>query len=183
MTTSQLSLAIEDNSTSLQGGSHVKISALPGVNRGLKRALDRVCSSRLSDSFASVDLATSCWKTSQLSLLPTEGGIWEQYSGSFPKSGTMRSGKLYRQTPWGPPTSEKDSGLWPTPTASDMRSRNGKNVGKYKNGGFYLQTTKGRSCVRVTNVMNFLDRPDLATSPAFREQMMGYPEGWTLVRG
>ena len=183
MTMYQPSLLSLDSSTSLPLDFPVKISAGTDIKKALWKAPDRAYSSRSSDSFASADPDTSYWRTSQLCLLATEGETWEQYSGSFPRSGTMRSGKLYRQTHWEPPTSEKGSGLLPTPLASDMKSQNGKNIKINKNGGFYRQEMNGQSCAHVTNVMNYLQRPDLATSPGFREEMMGYPEGWTCVNG
>ena len=182
MTTLQLSLLSPDNSISLRLVSPVKTSANQDPKKGLKRTPDRAYSSRSSDSFASADPVTSYWKTSQLCFLATEVATWEQYSGSFPKSGTMRSGKLFRQTHWGPITSEKDCGLLPTPTASDNVYRKGTNIRTCKKGGFYLKTTqKEKSAARLTSVLDYLNRPDLATSPTFREEMMGYPEGWTCV--
>ena len=181
MTILQLLLLSPDNSTCSPLDFLAKTSAQTGTKKALWKALDRAYFSRSSDSFASADPVTSYWKTSQLCLLATKGETWEQYSGSFPRSGTMQNGRLFQQVHWEPPTSEKGCGLLPTPMASDMRSLNGKNVKVGKNGGFYIQTTKGQSCARITNVLNYLDRPDLATSPTFREEMMGYPEGWTCV--
>ena len=184
MTTSQLFLLLESNTTSSPQVSHARTSQLPEPETDLDWTENvRDFSTKLSASFASADPPTSSWKTSQPCLLATTGEIWQQYSGSFPRAGTMRSGKLYQRPPLVRITSARDCGLLPTPRASDNCFRIGKNIGKCKNGGFYLQTTKGKSAAYTTSVLDYLKRPDLATSPSFRELMMGYPVGWTKVSG
>ena len=177
MATSQLTIPI-DILTSLPLDSPAKILVSPEVKLDWT-AIVQDSSSRSSESFAQSDPVTCYWKTSQPCLLSTRGELWAQYSQSFPRSGTMRSGKLFPLLPLVPITSAKECGLLPTPTASDDRSLTSLTVGTYANGGFYIQTRKGKSCARVTNVLNYLKRPDLAQSPSFRELMMGFPIGWT----
>lgn len=63
---------------------------------------------------ARFDLDTSSWRTSQHSLL---GGL-EEFSGTWPRSGTMQSGTAYQLTPLVPRIDETASGLWPTPTVA-----------------------------------------------------------------
>ncbi len=63
--------------------------------------------------FAFYDPATSSWRTSQGSLLTP--GAWERYSGTWPPSGTMWSGRVFRRPRLAPRISGKGSGLWPTP--------------------------------------------------------------------
>ena len=65
----------------------------------------------MPEPLASYDPATSSWRTSQLSL---DGGLTE-FSETWPRSGTMRSGMCYRLLTLGRRTSASDSGLWPTP--------------------------------------------------------------------
>ena len=182
MTILQLLLLSPDNSTCSPLDFLAKTSAQTGTKKALWKAPDRAYFSRSPDSFASVDPVTSYWKTSQLCFLATEAATWEQYSGSFPKSGTMRSGKLFQQVHWEPPTSEKGCGLLPTPMASDLGRTSGKDV-KVCKGGILRRQKEGKekNCLQVPNVMNYLERPDLAISPSFREEMMGYPEVWTLL--
>ena len=69
-------------------------------------------------SFARYDHDGLCWRTSQRSLF---GGLTE-FSERLPTSGTMRSGRLYRQPTWEPRTfvAASSSSLgYPTPRASD----------------------------------------------------------------
>lgn len=64
------------------------------------------------ESLASWDRDTLSWKTSALSLL----GESTKFSARWPTSGMMRSGRLYPQPPWAPPTDASASSLWPTAT-------------------------------------------------------------------
>jgi hypothetical protein len=137
-------------------------------------------SSRSFASFASVDPVTSYWKTSQRCLVPTGAATWEQYSGSFPRAGTMRNGKLFPLLPLVPTTFESGYGLLPTPIATDDRDRSAINVHVTKKGTIKHRTKRGtKSCARVSQVLHFVGRPDLAVSAQFREWTMGYPRGWT----
>lgn len=73
-------------------------------------------SSTTCASFARYDLASSSWRTSQLSLL--EG--LDVYSGSWPRAGTMRNGTCCLRRPSAPRTSASaSSSLLPTPSASE----------------------------------------------------------------
>jgi hypothetical protein len=67
------------------------------------------------DLLANYDRNSSSWRTSQHSL---EGGLTE-FSGTWPRSGLMRSGIAYQLPPLVPLTGGIDSGLLPTPSASD----------------------------------------------------------------
>jgi hypothetical protein len=48
---------------------------------------------------------------------------WTEFSETWPRSGTMRSGIAYQLPPLVRLTDETDSGLWPTPARSDERQR------------------------------------------------------------
>ena len=75
----------------------------------------RVFGGRCTESLASYDQESQCWRTSQISL------PWgcPKYSDRFPKSGMMQNGQLYRLDNLERPTLEEDSSLLPTPTATD----------------------------------------------------------------
>ena len=66
--------------------------------------------------FATYDRDTSSWRTSQLSLTtPTPS---ERSSVTWPRSGSMRSGRSYPLAPWVPHTCGTGCSWWPTPRAA-----------------------------------------------------------------
>lgn len=81
------------------------------------RVSDPAFGSSTRESFANYDPVSSSWKTLQRSLL----GDWTSFSGTWPRSGTMRSGIVSPLPPLAPLTSETDCSLWPTPTARDWK--------------------------------------------------------------
>jgi hypothetical protein len=89
--------------------SPAKTSALQGGAGIEARAADY--GQNTPDLLANYDPATSSWRTSQHSLL---GGL-DEFSETWPRSGTMRSGIAYQLPPLVPLTAETASGLWPTP--------------------------------------------------------------------
>src|ERR1043166_6962863 len=79
----QLTLSVE--------GSPVRTSATPGSEPELMASVAHYGLSS-PESLASYDLAMCLWRTSQLCL----DGEWEEFSETWPRSGTMRSGTAYR---------------------------------------------------------------------------------------
>jgi len=79
---------------------------------------DPACGQSSPGSLARYDPATCSWRTSQLSLF---GGLTE-FSETWPRSGMMRSGRLYPRHPWAPRTAASASGLWRTPNAGSNRN-------------------------------------------------------------
>jgi hypothetical protein len=70
--------------------------------------------------------ARGVWETSQPSLFCEH---WEAYSETFPRSGTMRNGRLFELPTWVPPTEGRESSsLLGTPTSRDYKGIPGKNV-------------------------------------------------------
>ncbi len=91
--------------------SHVRMSAPQGKGRVSKTAPGQDSGQSFTESFANYDPDTSSWRTSQGCLLTG----WAEFSATWPKSGTMRSGRCYRQQMSAHRTSESESLLWPTP--------------------------------------------------------------------
>ena len=87
-------------------------------NRKVFKGPDQDCGLSLPESFASYSPDTCLWRTSQGSLFEE----WMPYLESWPRSGTMRNGSVYRQQLSAPRTSETGCGYWPTPSASRARS-------------------------------------------------------------
>jgi hypothetical protein len=93
--------------------SRVRTSARPERARALK-ASGRDSGETWQGSFAKWDRASCSWKTHQFSLL---GGL-ESFSATWPRWGMMRDGACWERSMPALRTSESESGLWATPTAS-----------------------------------------------------------------
>jgi hypothetical protein len=104
--------------TSSAEDSPARTSATPeSAPESTESAAD--CGASTRASFGSYDRATSSWKTSQLCFT----GEWSEFSETWPRAGTMRSGKAYELPMLARRTEESESGLWPTPQAHDVRKR------------------------------------------------------------
>lgn len=114
-------------------------------------------------SLAYYDQDTLSWKTYQLCL---EGGLIE-FSGTWPASGMMRSGKLFSRPTSGCLIVENESALLPTPTRS---------FGVNARGWGLSQTGRRRYSEQVeSNALQFGYRPPIN----LLEWMMGFPENYT----
>ena len=125
-----------------------------------------------SESFANYDRDSSSWKTCQVSW---EGDL-RLFSGTLPKSGMMRNGKLYRRRRLAPHRFERESLLWPTPTKSDaMRLRFSIEslTKRYHN----PHKRGGQAILNEELAAMFGCSP----TPIFYEWLMGFPLNWTLV--
>lgn len=120
------------------------------------------------DSLARYDHASSSWKTSQLSLI-TES---EPFSETWPASGTMLNGLLFRRAPWVLHTCDSECSLWPTPTAS-MDGR-GFGIPLHTNTGRYKLST-------VLRVHALVKEHGWRIHPNFTEALMDFPMGWTEI--
>ena len=129
---------------------------------------DRGSFTNLCESFAQFDPNTSCWKTSQQSLL-TDSML---FSGRWPKQGTMRNGRAYAPQIWEPVIAGTDGGLLPTLTAREHKD-SGPNVNYHK-----LAKKSRLSGVLVLSCSHQLGGATYL-NPCFAEEMMGYPAGWT----
>ena len=119
----------------------------------------------MSESLTYYDLTTSSWKTSQRCLF---GGLAD-FSETWPRSGTMRNGRVYTRQTLGCLTVENDYSLLPTPT---------KSLGVNARGWGLSQTGRKRYSDQVEeNALRFGYRPPIA----LLEWMMGYPEGHTHI--
>ncbi len=108
-------------------------------------------------SFAKWNPDTCSWRTRQHSLL---GGLTE-FSETWPKWGSMRSGECLQRETLGPRISGNGSGLLPTLQARDWKS------GKAGPG------TMARNARPLSEVLGGL------LNPPWAEWFMGFPEGWT----
>ncbi len=99
--------------TSSAGASPASPSATPASERANPIAAGFGPSS--TESYARFNPDGSLLRTCQDYVQSTLDGSLEEYSGTFPKQGSMRSGRLFPLPTSAPPTSESESSLWPTP--------------------------------------------------------------------
>jgi len=146
--------------TSWLAGSRARTSPPPAEGTGSTE--NRAASGeRWRASFAKWSPATSSWRTPQLSL----AGDLEEFSGTWPRWGSMLAGECWEQDTWALPTSATGSGSLPTPSGT---SNHGKNhvCGRLDEWGGSSNPWRGSEIGRTC-------------SPAFEEWVMGWPEQWT----
>ncbi len=177
--------------------SPARTSASP-VKGPVSRACDPAFGATTHDSLARYDHASLSWKTSQRCAL----GDWQEFSGSWPRSGTTRSGIAYPLPTLAPLIAETESGLLPTPTATSYGTNRGGAAGRVGSIRPSLQYMARHNLwptpTRVTNTGGAAlckwggagSRKKLrkmvtpvefngALNPVWVEWLMGFPLGWT----
>lgn len=101
-------------------GSHAKTFHVQEKAMGFT-GREAGCTSTSSTPFARWDAASYSWRTSERSLF--EGLML--FSGRWPKSGSLRNGRVSRRPPLVLRTSESDGSAWPTPRAGENGSDSG----------------------------------------------------------
>jgi len=114
-------------------------------------------------SFAKFDPDSCMWKTRQCSLL----GDLSEFSETWPRSGSMRSGECSERRTLEPRTSGSGVGFWPTPAARDFR---------YPNAKSYSARGGGRKGEQLPNAVGG------PLNPPWVEWLMGWPVGWTDLK-
>ena len=121
-----------------------------------------------TEPFASFDHESRSWKTFQrLSLADSTS-----YSGAWPSSGMMRSGKLYQLVMWGHATYDDEyssSRMLPTPSATEHK---GAPRNRYRGSPNYRGS-------RMVEGLRDSEECPATVSPRFVELAMGFPTGWT----
>jgi hypothetical protein len=92
------------------GAFHARTCPMPEKAQDSQES-DQDSGGSTTASFAKYDHDTSLWRTSQLSLT----GELTEFSGTWPKQGTMRHGECFPLKKQVPRTKGKDSSSWPTP--------------------------------------------------------------------
>ena len=126
-----------------------------------------------SEPFAHFDHATSSWKTYQVCLLTN---TWDVFSETWPRAGTMRSGRCFQRAPLMRHTEEIVSGLWPTPTANQSISCTMRAAWKEAKRLHPL----GRWTI-ATVIAEEVGPSDGHLNPQWIEWLMGYPIGFTAL--
>jgi hypothetical protein len=162
-------------SMSLQAGSPAKILALLESKPELARGRAADCGANVSALLASYDPNTQSLKTSQTCFLGHQNSLEDglaEFSQTWPPSGMMRNGKIYQRQPWALPIADQESGLLPTPTASQWRGaarKRFKGSPNYK-GSFTVEAL--RHSIECPQYIN----------PDFVEVIMGFPIKWTELK-
>jgi len=162
-------------------GSPARTSATPVIGPALKEnAL--VSGQNTSASFANFDPATSSWRTSQHSLFEDSG----EFSETWPRSGTTRSGRASQRVPLVPRISATGFGYLPTPDKSL-----GKNYGiGDEMSCFRVETQDGvrPSGAKIGSSLRWCPeyiRERLRTggylNPVWLERLMDFPDKWTAA--
>ena len=173
----------------LTGGFPCQDISVAGKGAGIE-GFARDCGLSTRGSLAKYDRGTRSWRTSARSL---DGDLIE-FSGALPKSGTMRSGVIYELPTSERRTAGKESGLWPTPDASEGEKggpnrRDGKGrpylsgaVARFnlwrtpsadENGSIQTEDERAGRQIMLSNQVGG------QLNPTWVEWLMGYPLGWT----
>jgi len=155
----------EGESMSCVGDSRVRTSA-PQAQGKASQGNALASGKRWPASLAKWDRDTSSWKIPQPLLV----GDSEQFSGTWPKWGSMRNGECSGRTTPRLPTSERGSGFWPTLTASIGAKSGGRHRGKPDTLASMLAMREGLS-VGSTGRVN----------PMWSEWLMGFPANWSAI--
>lgn len=155
--------------TLLQGDSLARTYQLPALYWGLGENAHRYLW-KLLDCIASYDQNTSSLKMSQTCFQEITDDGSSGFLASWPRSGLMRSGTVYRLPQLTPNTIEIGCGLWPTPLASDCKDFR-KDIAKLYP---YLQKHQ----VRIIHFLMTHNFSDLEIIREY-EKAMGYPIGHT----
>jgi hypothetical protein len=136
----------------------------------------------VAECYAIYNPESRCLKTLQGYLpLPEKSArenILMGFCQTFAKAGMMRSGRLYRLVKSARPTKGKESGLLPTPRASDHFTRKfNKNDLEKK----ILNTKRSGNNFALCLAELIKWKTGKPMSIYLPEMMMGYPKGWTLI--
>jgi len=116
-------LQTELESMSLPADSHAKISQSQETKQGYKTEREVDYGQSAPVCLGTFDLNTPSLKTSQTCLTDTGEIGLSEYSGTFPRSGMMRSGTVYQLPNLARTITEIGSGLWPTPDTTSRGAR------------------------------------------------------------
>lgn len=170
--------ATPNQSMSLPVDSHVK--TCPQRERGpALKASEADCTAKSSASLAFFDQESSSWKTYQRCFLTG----WESYAETWPRSGMVVNGRLFRLPDLVRHTKETAFSYWPTAMASDQlrlgisREAFLKALNRNKRLGHGAGQASGNL------VSAFQIDFDGCPSTEFAEWLMGFPLGWTEIDG
>ncbi len=136
--------------------------------------------------FGIYDPDLQLWRTLERSLFEDLPMFWDR----LPRSGMMRSGRIYEQKTWVLRTEGKGSGSWPTPKATEWKGANGP--GKGGHSGMYLtgavkkwptphglSSNQGQGDGEFGKAIRESTEATGQLNPTWVDWLMGYPIGWS----
>jgi hypothetical protein len=170
-----------DGLTVLQPDGPAKIFQLP-ASAPASKALDRDCGESVYVFLGRFDPVTRYLKTLQLSLVETMGDGLSRYSATFPRSGIMRNGTVYERQTSGLGIAGIESGLLPTPTATDYGTNQGGAAGRSGKTRPSLGTMARNALFPTPTVYGNNNRADLSrkAGDGLATFVKKYPEGEIL---
>lgn len=166
----QMSLPIEVQegvTTLLPEASPVKTCLLPTKKDRVLKAIARLCSMKLGESFMRYDRKDSAWRMYRGYILG-----WEKCSPTLPKAGYMTSnGSVYELTNLEELIGDDEClflGNLPTPRAS---------LGEHPG----IKSHKKKQTKHLSMALYEMTGQNGVTNPDFVEGMMGFPQGWTDI--
>ena len=157
---------VQDMWTLLVEDFHVKTFQLPELWKELQEK-DLDFGVRCLELFGTLDLSTQSLKIVQLYLFEV---LSESYA-TFPKSGIMQNGNVYRTSLLDTHTAERESTLLPTPTKSDHKATFAKVEALTR----YLKSGHQIRAMDILAQKGFLKSQRIA----ILEMMMGFEIGHT----
>ena len=170
--------------TSSAADFHAKTSVKPAKAEELISENAAVYGESNTGAFAFFDQDSHSWKTSQLCLTQTLA----EFSETWPRSGTTRSGIAFRRPPLVPRISATGFGYLPTPDRSlgglkggltlmaDARSCYRKEMGESRPSGAKI----GSSLRWCPEYIREALRTGGLVNPVWLEVLMGFPENWSM---
>ena len=177
-------------STLSEEGFPVRIFPTPDSGQDLTES-EADCSLKPFAWFANYNRELLCWRTWQRCFL--EG--WTEFSGRWPRSGTMRNGIVFQHMYSVPPTAEIGCSLLPTPNAMAC-------ISMWASAEYKIQEPMRMDChtygkrdsgaklgsnlswsIAEWHLRNGHQRDEaLIPDPCFYEMVMGFPLGWTDLK-
>ncbi len=170
--------------TSLRVDSPVRMFPGPDRGRSESTAQDPGYGPNTPESFACLDREACSWRTSQVCLT----GELAEFSGTWPRAGTMRSGIVFQQPPLVLPTYEIEFSYLPTPDAS--LGGFGKAVARMDTTSWWNKETTGKrpSGASIGSSLRWCRefiqehlRTGGELNPQWPEVLMGFPIDWTAL--
>ena len=163
--------------TSCAVASRVRTSLPPAKAKASKeRAADS--GDKWCEWFAKFDPVSCSWKIRQTLLFAD----LEESLETWPRWGLMRRGECMERPTLMPRTTEKESGYWPTPTATDSIRYKMKRPAHEKNLANNKAKGHGAGPASSSLPAQLAVQLDAFLHPSLGEWLMDYPMEWTALK-